>query len=436
MASRSLLHDAIANLLVRGFSVLASFALTATLAQVLGVSEFGRYSLVIAIVTVLAIPAQAGVPELVLRETAKAHHAENWARMRGVWAWSTRIVIGSSAAIAVCALLVLMATHWRPAAMDTSTIIVALLFVPLVALGSIRGSILRGLGRVVAGLLPEYLIRPLAALMAVLLAVSWTNTLTAEEAIYLYILAAAVAFILGVALLWFLRPSEINKETQKEIDGSQWRKSAVVLALMAGMTVLLQQVDILMLGMFATDEQVGLYRVAAQCSLVVSFGLTATLSAVAPHIIRAHSAGDPARVRLLVVYSARLTTALSLVPLAAFALAGEELLRLVFGAEFSAAMPPLMGLALSQAVVAVVGPVSVLLVMTGHERVSARIMAIALGLNVLGNLLLIPPFGAIGAALGTGIAIIVQHVLLSLAVKERLGFFGAAFAPAKVRVDI
>lgn len=431
LAIRSLLYDVGANLAVRALGVITSFALTVVLARLLGAAEFGRYAVVIAIVTVLAIPAQAGVSELVLRETAKAQFDQRWSRMRGIWSWATKIVVATSVAVLLAGIALSFLLGRRPADVPSTTFLVAILFVPLAASGSIRGAILRGLGHVVAGLLPEYIVRPLVALCASLAYVAVFGRITANEAIHLYVLAAAIALALGAILLQIYQPKEITRNLEKEYDASQWQKSAVVLALMAGMSVLLQQVDILMLGMFSSDEQVGIYRVAAQCSLVVSFGLTATLSAVAPHITRAHVAGNIERIRMLVVYSARFTAAIAIFPLILFAAAGEPLLSMIFGGEFSAASTSLMVLALSQAAVAIAGPVSVLLVMTGHERVSAKIMVITLGINICGNVLLIPSYGAVGAALGTGIAIIVQHFLLSIAVKDRLGFFGTAFSSAR-----
>lgn len=431
MKSSSLKFDTIANLIVRSTSVVAAFALTAILAQTLGVVEFGRYSLLIAIVTLLSIPAQAGVSELVLRETAKSLNNKNWSRMYGVWIWSTHIVVISSIIIVVSSAISLLIVDWKPSGTEISTIIFAMIFIPLAALGAIRGAILRGLGYVIPGLLPEYVIRPLSAILFVLIYKQWDIKVASKDAIYIYVLASALSFVMGAAMLWKFKPIAIRRKLPLEIDSITWRNSAIILASMAGMAVILQQIDVIMIGIFSSDDQVGLYRVAGQFSLVVSFGLTATLSAIAPHIIRAHGAGDFGKIRLLAVYSARFTTIIAVTSIICIFSIGNWILSVMFGAEFSAAMPSLIVLSISQAVVSIVGPVSVLLVMTGYERVSAKIMAITILINITANLLFIPKFGSLGAAIGTGAAIIVQHLLLSIAVRNKLGFSSTAFSPAR-----
>ena len=48
-----------------------SFLTTALLARLLGAAEYGVYAYALALVTLVTIPTQAGVPHLILRETAR-----------------------------------------------------------------------------------------------------------------------------------------------------------------------------------------------------------------------------------------------------------------------------------------------------------------------------------------------------------------------------
>ena len=81
--------------------VLFSFLISIALARILGAESFGIYSFAYALAMVLAIPAQSGMSQLVLRETAQAFAAEDWGRIRGLWTWSTGTVLVLSLVISL-----------------------------------------------------------------------------------------------------------------------------------------------------------------------------------------------------------------------------------------------------------------------------------------------------------------------------------------------
>lgn len=58
---------------------------TVALSRILGANEYGQYAFVFAIISILAIPTQVGLPQLVVRETAKAMEAKHFGRMLQLW---------------------------------------------------------------------------------------------------------------------------------------------------------------------------------------------------------------------------------------------------------------------------------------------------------------------------------------------------------------
>jgi O-antigen/teichoic acid export membrane protein len=99
---------------------------------------------------------------------------------------------------------------------------------------------------------------------------------------------------------------------------------------------------------------------------------------------------------------------------------GRPLLSL-FGTDFAAAYPLMFLLAVGLLARASVGPSERLLSMLGEQRACAIAYACAFACNLVGCLLLIPDFGAGGAAIATSLALIVESVLLFAIVKLRLG---------------
>ena len=87
------------SLAIKLLSTAMALVLASVLARLSGPEGFGIYSFVLALVTILAIPAQLGLPNLMVRETAKAQAAERWDTMKGLWRWSNLLALAISMAL-------------------------------------------------------------------------------------------------------------------------------------------------------------------------------------------------------------------------------------------------------------------------------------------------------------------------------------------------
>jgi O-antigen/teichoic acid export membrane protein len=213
-----LIRGGAGSLAIKLGSVALQFAVAVELARVLGPDGYGVYALVFAIVTVLAVPTQLGLPQLVIRETARAHADAQWGRLRGLWRWSNLVVWASSGGIALLGLAAVWTFDEHISQTVVYTLIAGFALVPLIALGNLRGAALRGLRHVVAGLLPEQILRPGLLVLLLLAAVALfpTQPVTPAVAMALHALAAALAFAVGAALLALLRPRPLTRRPQLE----------------------------------------------------------------------------------------------------------------------------------------------------------------------------------------------------------------------------
>lgn len=73
-----LMRGGVGSIAIKIASTGLNLVLAIVLARLLGAEGFGVYSFIFALVTILAIPAQMGLLNLVVRETAKAQVAERW----------------------------------------------------------------------------------------------------------------------------------------------------------------------------------------------------------------------------------------------------------------------------------------------------------------------------------------------------------------------
>jgi O-antigen/teichoic acid export membrane protein len=79
-------------------------------------------------------------------------------------------------------------------------------------------------------------------------------------------------------------------------------------------------------------------------------------------------------------------------------------------------------LAAGQLINVAFGSVGLFLTMTGYERDTLRGQVIALVVNALAAVILIPPYGAVGAALAVAIGLVTWNAALAISFVQRLGF--------------
>lgn len=418
-----LLRGGAGSVVVKVTATGLSFAVAVILARSLGPGEYGVYAYVLSIVSLLTVPAQFGLPALVVRETAMAHATQQWSLMRGIWRWAGSAAGATSVALAVAAGAIAWFFAGKLSDVELATLFWSLPLVPLIALGNLRGAALRGVGRVVAGQLPEYVLRPalIVVLFGGLLYVARVEMPTADNAMAIHALAAAAAFAVGAAMLRRYRPRELESAVGAVYRHRRWALTALPLGLIASSQLTSGHLDVLVLGFFLTSEDIGVYKVASQMAALVSFPIAALNLVIAPFVSRFHALGDHERMQRLIARSA-VASLLGAVPIAVAAIVfGGALLEHVFGESFVAGYLPLVILSVGQLFVAACGSLVTLASMTGHEKQTAGIMALGVVINLVLNMSLVPFFGTIGAALATVASIVLWRSLLLAAVRSWLG---------------
>lgn len=422
-----LLPAGLGSFSVRSGSLLLGFLVSVTLAHAIGPSGYGTYSFALALVMVMAVPANTSLPQLALRETAKALAENRWGRLRGVWRW-TSLAVGLFSALVISLLVLALALDLVPSS-AAATVPFALALIPLIALTAVSGGALRGLQHVVLGQVSEALVRPGVLLLLVLAYVVWGGpSLTPTLAMKFHLLAAGSALAAGTFLLMRSRPKEVRASRQVSYQ-REWLRAVAPFAVAGSFQMITQYADILMLGFFRTDREVGIYRAVLQTAALVTFGLQAVNKVVTPHFARLHTKGDRAGLQRVVTRGARGALLVALpVAIALFVLGGWILAEL-FGAPFRAGRWALVIAAAGQLASAAFGSVAALLNMTGHERQTVRGVVVAALANIVLNCLLVPPYGMVGAAIAMAASLGIWNTILWRAVRRHLKIEPTAFWP-------
>ncbi|MBX3565279.1 MAG: polysaccharide biosynthesis C-terminal domain-containing protein [Sphingomonas sp.] len=399
-------------------------ATATSLARLMGPHNFGGYNFLLALLAIVSFPIGTGLRQVVLRETAYAVARPDGVHPYHIWRW------GYQAAILLCVVVLAGGFAWGAAIVGVSgnvtlaiLLAIILITVPVMHVGV--GAV-QGMGMVVVSQIPEYLMRPIGILVVtgIVAIVTTARPLGLETALGIY---AAISLVCaGAAMFWLRKYTARNFADRPLGQTSLDRRALTMAALSFGMIQSVQlitdNVDTLMLGFLTTTVEVAHYRVAAAIATLASFAIIAINTVISPEIARLHALGARDELQRLIHTSTRVIVLISLVSLVAILVAGHLVLMILFGSEYSAAAVPLYTLSIGRFVASCFGPVATVLSLTGHERLTLAGLCASALCNVALNPLFIPLYGATGAALSSGISMIVWGAFLWVALRKATGF--------------
>jgi len=171
-----------------------------------------------------------------------------------------------------------------------------------------------------------------------------------------------------------------------------------------GFSVIMLQIywsmDQVLLGLLTGKTEVGQYAAAAKLPTVLSGFIGIWVSAVYPHASKLFRS-DPDRLRRQLGIFTSLSIVVALPLAAGSAIVGTSVMTGLFGPAYRPAGPPFAILIVASAVVVVSINYTSLAMAVDQERTFALAVTVASIVNILMNLLLIPAYGPIGAAIST-----------------------------------
>lgn len=384
--------------------------LSIVLARSLGADGYGTYAYAFAIMGLLLVVAEAGIPMLLMRETAASDGNREWGLLRGALIRGKQYVSIISVIVSVFGLSTLWLLGDQLSKELFQTIFLMLILVPVMAVVKTIAHIIRGLRYAVVGMTIDMLLHPVLVLIIVsFLFIVEPKLRDPQYAMAAQVTAAVIVLIVSIQLLNRYLPENV-RTCSPEFQNIKWFKSSIPFLAIGAVGLIYYKTDILMLGWFHPPSEVGVYQVAVQGSMLVAFPVHAIGNVIAPLFARLSGQGDIWKLQDVTRAAARIVVLFSLPIVAVFVLFGGALAALVFGDDFESAHMPLAILALGQLGMTFFGFAGFLLNMTGNERCAAKILIISASMNVVLNIALVPPYGVVGAAIATAISTGFLHV--------------------------
>jgi len=424
----SFARASLATLAMRAGARLLALPTALILARTLGPARYGAYAYGLGWAVLLGLVAVFGLDRFLVRTVAGYAAVDDSARVRGVVRWGARAATLTSITLAG-AFAAIAPLFVKSSLLPATWICLAL--VPLFALTAIRQAVMQGLGRVELSFVPDQMVFP-AALLVLVAVVVGTHAvdLDARWAAVLNVSASGLAFLLGVALVRRSLTATTEAATPRG-EPREWSRSLAPFAVIGFVTLAQVQAGVLILGSLGRASDAGVYQVAARVAEVASFALIAINAPLAPRVARLHALGDRRDLAGLARRTARVSFAVCL-PLALLAVAFRGPLLHLFGSGYGAGTTALVFLVAAQAVSAFAGPVGVVLMMSGGERIAAFGFAVGLVVGVGCGIPLASAYGATGAAIGQCLGVAAWNLALWAAVRRRLGIDASVLGISEV----
>ena len=170
------------------------------------------------------------------------------------------------------------------------------------------------------------------------------------------------------------------------------------------------KINILMLGYFLEESQVGIYYILVFFAALNVFGLQAVNTIFAPHVAELFGKKDHKNLEKLFKVLTKWIFYFSLFVFCYITIFKSEILR-IYGDSFATGTNALVILAFGQLINALTGSTGAMLLMSGKQKWEVLNSSSILVLNVVLNLVLIPKYGIDGAAIAHTVSISTINIL-------------------------
>ncbi len=398
------------------------------LARLLGKAEYGIFATVWVWITMLGHGSLWGLSHAACRFVPHYRARGDADLARGFLTGGAAFTLASGLAMAAIGGAVLWFGRDWIGEPYVWPVALAMLVLPLLALQDYAEGVARSFNWAVLAIAPPYILRHGFIGAALVASVLLGAPAQAWVAVACTFAALVFGLLIQVTLL-LRRIRRVLPAASRNYRVREWAVASLPLAAVDLTLMGFNFVDVILLGFFLPPETVAVYFAATRILQFVVFASYAASAATAPRFTEAKARGDLASLRALVVRTARLTSAAPVPIGAAVLLIAPVLLRL-FGPGFEASFAPLAVLVMGVMAYSLFGPAEDVLNMLGGERLSAAVALTALTVAVVLNLLLIPRYGVMGAAIAMAAAYGLRGAGLAVTARTRLGIATHIFARA------
>ncbi len=383
-----------------------AFVLQIALARTMTQSGFAELAVILAWVGMATALSTLSMPLVIVRYTAEYLELGRVGHARGVLRFAVWSTLVAALLMATLALAGVVAGWVAPSRADRNAMAVGTLLLLPMAASALAAGWLQGLKRVLSAELLANTGR-LLLVLAGLLILHWTRDDALSPIVVLALQCGAATLSVLVCVLWGRRHRPAGwANTVAAFELPLWRRAAAGFLLVMLAAALQERIDLMALGWFGAANDIAVYAVASRFTQTVLLAGQAVAATLAPQFSARMAdlqAGRQAQAQALVRQAARNMVLVAVGALIVFAVAGPWLLA-PFGADYLPARWPMLIIVAGLALASLFGPSVFVATLLGQVRIGVTSLLLSSLVNLGLSLVLVPRFGAVGAALATAIA--------------------------------
>ena len=411
------------TLFIKIFGMAFGYLAMLFITNVYGVSEWGLYSLCITVLSIAVLLPKFGFDNSIVRIIAELKLYGSKNEIRSVLQKSVFIsIIIASLVIVIMNLFsefIVYKLLNKPELLPYISIL-GFAVIPL-ALITILSAYFQALKKTVLFILYQTALINMFFLILLLCNYFFKIELAVFE---VYVIAVTLTLI--SAILFYLSVSK-KKLTAVEKGHKTYNLKGIInlstpMLLSSSFALFMGWSDIIMLSIYKTTADIGIYDSALRLATISGISLIAINAVVTPKFVEFYAKKDLLGLKNVVQESTRLIFFTATPILLVLVVFSKDILSW-FGDEFAIGYMALIYLCISRFINAVSGSVGYIMQMTDNQRTYQNVIIIAIVINVVLNIILIPKYSYTGAALASSIAMIFWNLTLVVIIKKRLGFW-------------
>jgi O-antigen/teichoic acid export membrane protein len=182
---------------------------------------------------------------------------------------------------------------------------------------------------------------------------------------------------------------------------------------------------IFILGVFVETRVVGVFQILLKCSNLIGLPIRAISTIMAPVVSEESTKGENTGIKSAIIKTSSLSLLLSL-PIILGTIIFAPTIMQFFGDEFVPYALFLIGLSLAKFINACYGPMSIILLMSGHQNLQGKLSLLDLSFYLLTTLAFSYQWGLEGAVIAMFVSILFRNLLIGEWVRRIFGIYPLA----------
>jgi len=411
-------HSVVIAFLMKLTGSAINFIFNIVIARLLGVEGTGLYFMALSITLISSVIGRLGLDNALLRFISIYSANSEWGEVKGVYQLGMKMVIICSGIVSI---IIFLASQWIADDIFSQPELkeplrwMSLSILPF-ALLNIQAESLKAIKEIKLAMFVQGIGIPLGSLLVIYLL---GNSVEVSGVARAYLAGVIMTALLGI-FTWKRLMQKNSGNVVKFPFHELWATCKPLLVVAIMNRALLPWAPILLLGIWVSAEDVGVFGAATRVSLLVSFILVSINSVLVPRYAELYAKEDLVALARI-VKRASLLSAIFASPIFIIIFLETQKIMLLFGESFALGSNILIVLTIGQLINVFCGSVGYLLIISGFQELYRNITMASALLQMLLVVILAPILGGLGAALASSIALIGLNLVAMIGVYQKLG---------------